>query len=169
MTRSFVFTLCCAIFLTAASGPALAKEKNVGLGFILGEPTGIDVKFWLANNHALEFGAAWSLSDNDEFHLQGDYLFHRFDLIKVETGDAFPLFFGVGGRVIVRDDEWREVRGRTVKVDREDVVGIRFPVGLAYIFRNYPFDIFAEIVPILDIAPDSDFDLEGAIGARFWF
>jgi hypothetical protein len=49
------------------------------------------------------------------------------------------------------------------------VFGVRFPVGLAYIFANYPFDIFGEIVPILDLVDETDFDLEGAIGARFWF
>jgi hypothetical protein len=146
-----------SIVLLAVAHPAAAQDtKKVGLGFILGEPTGLDLKIWLANQHALEFGAAWSLSDNDEFHLQGDYLFHKFDVFDITTGDEFPLFFGVGLRMILVDHF-------------DDVVGIRFPVGLAYIFADYPFDIFGEIVPILDIAPDSDFDLEGAIGARFWF
>jgi hypothetical protein len=151
-----LLTILCIIALAAAVTPASAQEKRVGIGFILGEPTGIDLKFWLANQHALEFGAAWSLSDNDEFHLQGDYLFHKFDVFDLTTGDDMPLFFGVGARMVLIDNF-------------DDVFGIRFPVGLTYIFADYPFDIFAEIVPILDVAPDTDFDLEGAIGARFWF
>ncbi len=154
MMRKFAFAIL-SVLVLAMAGPA-AADKNVGLGFILGEPTGIDMKFWLAQEQALEFGAAWSLSGNNEFHFQGDYLFHRFGLIKIDTGDEFPLFFGVGGRIILVDHA-------------DDTVGIRFPVGLDYIFRDYPFDIFGEIVPILDVAPDTDFDLEGAIGARFWF
>jgi len=155
MIRKSAFAILSVLVLVTA-GPSLAKDKNVGLGFILGEPTGVDMKFWLAQDHALEFGAAWSLSGNNEFHFQGDYLFHRFGLIDVDTGDDFPLYFGVGGRVVLIDHA-------------DDVVGIRFPVGLSYIFKDYPFDIFGELVPILDVAPDSDFDLEGAIGARFWF
>jgi len=134
----------------------MAAEKNFGLGVILGEPTGIDAKFWLANQHALEFGTAWSLSGDNKFHIQGDYLFHNFDVLKLNTGDRLPLFFGVGGRMIFRDN-------------RDDIFGVRFPVGLSYIFTKFPFDIFAEIVPILNVSPDTDFDLEGAIGARFWF
>ena len=156
MIRRCLFAVLCAAVLAIAAGPVAAKEKKVGLGFILGEPTGLDVKFWLANQHALEFGVAWSLSGNNEFHIQGDYLFHKFDVFDLTTGDDFPLFFGIGGRMILVDNY-------------KDVFGIRFPVGLTYIFANYPFDIFGEIVPILDVAPDSDFDLEGAIGARFWF
>jgi hypothetical protein len=77
-------------------------------------------------------------------------------VIHIDTGDQLPLFFGVGLRAVFREDA-------------KDVVGIRFPVGLDYIWANYPFDVFLELVPILDVAPDTDFDLEGAIGARFWF
>ncbi len=42
-------------------------------------------------------------------------------------------------------------------------------IGLDYYFGSAPFDIFGEIVPILDFFPDVDFELEGAIGGRFWF
>jgi hypothetical protein len=158
MKRSIIFGLIAA-FAIAHAVPAAAQGDNkyAGIGFIVGEPTGLDAKFFLNNEHALEFGLAWSLEGSNHLHLQGDYLWHRYGLIELNNGDEMPLFFGIGARLIVRDD------------DRDDILGIRFPVGLAYMFTNYPFDIFAEIVPILDLTPDSDFDLEGAIGARFWF
>lgn len=159
MTRSTIYAILAALALTTAALPAVAQEqatKHVGLGFIVGEPTGISLKMFLNNTNALDFAAAWSLSGNNDFHLQGDYLFHKYDLIDLKNSDDFPLFFGIGLRMVLIENY-------------DDVVGIRFPVGLDYLFANYPFDIFAEIVPILDLAPDSDFDLEGAIGARFWF
>jgi len=159
MIRSILCAIVVAVVGATAAIPASAQEqatKHVGLGFIVGEPTGIDLKMFLNNTNALEFAAAWSLSGDNDFRLQGDYLFHKYGLIDLKSQDDFPLFFGIGLRMILKENV-------------DDVVGIRFPVGLDYIFANYPFDIFAEIVPILDIAPDSDFDLEGAIGARFWF
>jgi hypothetical protein len=157
MIRKLLFATTTALFLAGAAGTASAQgEKQVGLGFIVGEPTGIDLKMWLNERNALEFALAWSLSDDNDLHIQGDYLWHKFDLIDLDNADQMPLFFGLGGRVVLRDDH-------------DDIVGVRFPVGLDYIFTNYPFDIFVEIVPILDLAPDTDFDLEGAIGARFWF
>ena len=163
MTRKLAIALSGLLMLSVLTGTSAAQtdanrsgSKQVGLGFIIGEPTGIDLKIFLNRVHALEFALAWSLSDENEMHLQGDYLWHKYDLIDLDNGDEFPLFFGVGGRVVLRDE-------------RDDIVGIRFPVGLDYIFTNYPFDIFFELVPILDVAPDTDFDLEGAIGARFWF
>ncbi len=164
MKRKLMFAMVAVLTLFALAGTTSAQSdanesgyKHVGLGFIVGEPTGIDLKIFFNKRNAVEFALAWSLSDEDEMHIQGDYLWHKYDLIDLDNGDEMPLFFGVGGRIVLIDDP----------VD--DVVGIRFPVGLSYIFTDYPFDIFFEIVPILDVAPDSDFDLEGAIGARFWF
>jgi hypothetical protein len=158
MTRKLVFAVLTVLLTFASAAPTAAQEeKRVGLGFIVGEPTGIDLKIFLNQTNALEFGLAWSLSDENDLHIQGDYLWHRWDVIDLDNGDQLPLFFGVGGRLILREDP----------VD--DVVGVRFPVGLDYMFTDYPFDIFVEIVPILDVAPDTDFDLEGALGARFWF
>jgi hypothetical protein len=145
----------------ALAAPAMAQKqgdnKYAGVGFIVGEPTGLSAKFFLNNEHALQFGLAWSLDGANELHLQGDYIWHRYGLIDLKNGDEMPLYFGVGGRFIFSEG------------DKDDIFGIRFPVGLDYLFTNYPFDIFVEIVPILDLTPDSDFDLEGALGARFWF
>jgi hypothetical protein len=162
MKRSIISALAAALTIAAAL-PALAQDdKYAGVGFIVGEPTGLDAKFFLNNEHALEFGLAWSLSGQNEMHLQGDYLWHRYDLIDLNNGDEMPLFFGIGARFVFTEDDPGDHND-------DDIVGIRFPIGLEYIFTNYPFDIFAEIVPILDLTPNSDFDLEGAVGARFWF
>ena len=157
--RRFIISGVFAALALAIAVPAMAqaKTKHAGVGFSVGEPTGLSAKFFMNNTNALQFGLAWSLSGQNELHIQGDYLWHRYNLIDLKNGDEMPLYFGVGGRFIVEEG------------DQDDVFGIRFPVGLDYLFTNYPFDIFAEIVPILDLTPDSDFDLEGAIGARFWF
>jgi hypothetical protein len=156
MNRAITCAILAAIALAVALPARAGDDKYVGLGFIVGEPTGLDLKFFMNNEHALEFGLAWSLSGENEMHIQGDYLWHRYDLIDMTNGDEMPFYFGIGGRMILVEDH-------------DDVVGIRFPIGLAYMFTNYPFDIFGAIVPILDLTPDTDFDLEGAVGARFWF
>jgi hypothetical protein len=157
MTRKLVFAMVTGALLAASAGTTLAQDKQVGLGFIIGEPTGIDFKVFLNKTNALQFALAWSLNDENDLHIQGDYIWHRYDVVDLNNGDQMPLYFGVGGRVVLIEDPG------------DDVVGIRFPVGLAYIFTDYPFDVFVELVPTLDLAPDTDFDLEGAIGARFWF
>jgi hypothetical protein len=144
------------LFLVALAGASEAKPRgDVGLGIIVGEPTGIDLKVFLGGVNAIEGAAAWSLSGDNEFHIQLDYLYHFYEWIEVKKG-SLPVFMGIGGRIALRENQ-------------DDLVGIRIPFGLAYEFADGIFDVFGEIVPVLNLAPDTDFDLEGAIGGRFWF
>ena len=144
-----------ALLCTVLSGNALAEGGSFGLGVIVGEPTGIDGKWFMSKTTALEGAAAWSMSGDNEFQLQLDYKFHNYSLITVKEGEL-PVYFGIGGRIAFRDNA-------------DDNLGIRIPVGLSYLFANAPLDVFGEIVPVMELTPDTDFDLEGAIGIRYFF
>lgn len=48
-------------------------------------------------------------------------------------------------------------------------LGIRFPVGLTYMFDGAPVDIFLEAAPALDIVPGTSFDINGGLGFRYFF
>jgi hypothetical protein len=141
--------------VAAVPSAARADGGPFGLGIILGEPTGITGKVWTGGRHAFDFGVAWSFDDTDAFHVYGDYLWHDFDLIDVSKG-TMTLHFGPGARVAIRD------RG-------DDRVGIRFVVGLDYRFETAPVDIFVDVVPVLDLAPDTDLEGMGGVGVRYYF
>jgi len=130
-----------------------AQERGFGLGIILGEPTGVSGKLWTSGQNAFDFAAAWSFQGDGNLLLQADYVWHIFRLIPVPEG-KLPFYVGVGGEVILADDP---------------VIGVRVPLGLDYMFGNAPVDIFVELVPILRLAPSTDFDFAGGIGARYWF
>jgi len=141
--------------LLSVPGVALAAGGPFGLGIIIGEPTGVSGKYLLSMRNAIDGAVAWSLDEDNDLHLHGDYLYHWYDKIAVEKG-SLPIFAGIGGRIRFREN-------------RDDDVGVRFPVGLSYLFDQAPFDVFVEIVPTLELAPDTDFELEGAIGSRYYF
>jgi len=42
-------------------------------------------------------------------------------------------------------------------------------VGLDYMFPDAPFDLFAEIVPTMNLLPSTSFDIGGGAGLRIWF
>lgn len=130
-----------------------AQERGFGLGIILGEPTGVSGKLWTSGENAFDFAAAWSFQGDGNLLLQADYVWHIFRLIPVSSG-KLPFYVGVGAEFIIADDP---------------VLGVRVPLGLDYLFADAPVDIFVEIVPILRLAPSTDFDLAGGIGARYWF
>lgn len=139
-----------------ATGAPRSEPLGLGLGVILGEPTGVSAKGWLSDTHAVDAAAAWSVRRDGFFQVHADLLLHDYDLLETEeVRGRLPVFYGVGGRVVLgKHDEW---------------VGVRFPLGVSYLFPSAPFDVFLELVPILDLLPETDFDLDAAIGARFYF
>jgi hypothetical protein len=147
------------LLLLLTSSAAVAQDAGFGLGVIVGEPTGLSAKTWLSRRTAVDFAAAWAFSDNGSLHLHSDFLIHRFDLIRIDEG-SLPLYFGIGGRLRFLEDS----RG-----DDDVNLGLRIPVGLDYLFEGAPLDAFVEIVPILDLVPDSDVSLNASIGIRYWF
>ena len=131
----------------------LAQDRGTGVGIIIGEPTGISAKHWLSSTTAIDGAIAWSFVDEGAFHIHADYLLHSFHLIRIEEG-KLPFYYGIGGRL---------------KTSGDARLGVRVPLGLAYIFQTTPIDIFLEIVPILDIIPQTDFRINAALGARYFF
>lgn len=125
---------------------------KLGLGFLLGEPTGISVKSWNSSRSAFDIGAAWSLAgrEGEALHLHADYLLHSW----FSDTNNLALYYGLGGRIIFAD---------------EAAVGARVPVGLNYVFSSVPFDMFVEAAPILDLTPEIELAGNGAIGIRYYF
>lgn len=145
-----------ALVIFSLAPNAFASGGPFGLGIILGEPTGINGKLYLGGKtNAIDGAAAWSFSGDNDFHLHGDYLYHNYGWIEVKKGEL-PVYFGIGARLKIRDNA-------------KNKFGVRVPVGLDYIFADAPFDVFVEVVPILELAPDTDFTMEGAVGGRFYF
>jgi len=142
-----------AAILLSAPVASLA-QGSFGIGIIVGEPTGVSAKIWLSQRSAIDLAAAWSFADETALHIHGDYVTHFFDLLSVSKG-SLPLYAGVGARVKFGEND--------------DYIGIRIPVGLAYLFEGVPLDVFLEVVPLLDVAPDTEFTLNAAIGVRYFF
>ncbi len=152
-----------AILMGLISTCAFAQDK-LGLGFILGEPTGFTVKYWLDDEHAIDGAAAWSFFDGDGFELHSDFLWHNFDLLKAPDGTdgKLSVYFGGGARLKFREDEGRN------HDEHDTVFGLRGPVGISYLFEGKPFDLFAEVAPILDLAPDVEINVSLAVGMHFY-
>jgi len=46
------------IFICISAGRVISQNSGVGLGVIVGEPTGISAKVWISNNSAFDAGVA---------------------------------------------------------------------------------------------------------------
>lgn len=157
MSTSIIVTI---VLLISLCDAAPAQTRGFGTGMILGEPTGISFKNWLSYSKAIDFAVAWSFEGNNSLTLHADYLNHNFRLIKVDKG-SLPFYYGIGARIKFGDDN--------KPGNDETRFGARVPLGLTYLFENITLDLFVEIVPILDLVPETDFRLNAAVGIRFFF
>lgn len=158
MKKNILFALVLGLLMILAK-PVTAQDHGFGMGIILGEPTGLSAKLWTSGDNAFDLAAAWSFRNYHNNHndgsilLQADYVWHFFNAISVSKG-KLPVYVGIGGRVVLADDP---------------SFGVRIPVGIDYLFADAPIDVFLELVPILDLSPETDFGVGGGIGIRYWF
>ena len=153
MRKNLKALLLITFLLLTYSGQLNAQNSEIGAGIIVGEPTGVCAKLWLDASSALNAAAAWSFIDKGAFQLHLDYIMHGDNLTRNHI-NKLVLYYGIGGRI---------------KLEKDSRLGVRIPVGLNYQFSKVPFDIFLEVVPILDIIPKTSFKFNGAFGARFFF
>jgi hypothetical protein len=145
-----------ARFNTNTTVSSSDNSGRLGAGIILGEPIGASLKYWFNDTLAIDGAIGWSSHDDTDLYVHSDVLWHNFDLIPVSRG-RMPVYFGVGGLVRFRDN------------NQDNQVGIRVPVGVSYMFDNAPVDVFVEIGPALDVAPDVQGEITGGVGIRYWF
>ena len=152
-------------------GGPYASSGNVGIGLILGSPTGISGKLYLGPGAAID--AALGLGIGEDVHLHVDYLFEFDDLAK-QPGFRLGWFAGIGGRLADTDeDDYTHVHGNGVRHrhDRDELdLGPRVPVGLEFRANELPrLEIFAEVALGLDLVEDPGLTIDAGIGGRFFF
>ncbi len=144
-----------AIVLICLSIPKLASATtggNFGAGLEIGVPSGLTGKYWLSDRNALDFNLGFNAYDN-WIGLGADYLWHEFDLIRVNSG-RLPLYYGMGA--------W-------VSVSNSPSFGGRGVVGLEYIFPSAPLDAFLEIAPGISVLPETKPIVNASLGMRYFF
>jgi hypothetical protein len=175
MKRTVVTTLLAVLLLAVGAGSAGATEvgysRKIGLGFVLGDPTGLSGKYWVGPTNAFDFalgftnygagvGASCFTDNNGVQHCQGyfdtsinvDYLWQS---NIVRGGAQLDWYIGGGGRVVI-------FGGRGFNL------GARMPVGVALMFNNPSFlEVFFELAPAFYIY--NGLTIEGGLGLRIYF
>jgi hypothetical protein len=145
--------------LTGGRQQAASIRRLANAGYSIISQLGLDsdeveeIHRYINRDYTAFAGAvAWSFFDRSAFQVHLDYLHHWFDFFRVEEGEL-NLYYGVGARVKVFKDDSR--------------LGVRFPGGLDYLIPDSEFNIFLEVVPILDLYPDIKPTLNVSFGARY--
>ena len=155
--RVILLSVFMALASVAWTSPVLHSRK-FGLGLVAGEPSGLSWKYWQGTANAFDGNIAWSFFDAGYFRANADYLWHNYGAIEVEQG-RMPLYYGIGATLW--GGHFHDHHGANI--------GVRGVIGLEYIFKDAPFDIFIELAPTMDIVPATGLWLQGGLGARFYF
>lgn len=141
------------IILVLFSLYAYSQDKGLGVGVIIGEPTGISLKKWLNTVNAIDAGFSWTLY-KPSLHLHVDYLWHSYNVF--DTKERIPIYYGIGGRIKFGN-----------KNDAR--LGVRGVLGIDFFLKKTPLDIFIEIAPIFDLVPSTSISGNGGLGVRYFF
>jgi len=135
-------------------------RKNLGFGIILGEPTGVTVKYWTDFDNAFVFDLGSSYFGSPR--LDADYLWHfnafNSDMANLYAGPGLALGFGEGHGF------W----DKTFRANSGTALGIRGVFGVDVLPRRTPLEIFGEIGVLVGLTPDFGSGIDGAIGIRFY-
>jgi hypothetical protein len=143
-------TLLAVMILLVLSSTLQAQDRGLGLGLVLGSPTGFSAKYWTTRDEAMQFGIGWVAMRKDHgTAVSFDYVWHSFNTIQ--ASERFPLFYGLGAQMV------------------SSSLGVRGVFGIGWHSRNAPIDVFLQIVPIVQLTDNSGFYLDAAVGVRYFF
>lgn len=136
------------------------EKGTLGIGIILGEPTGIAAKLYLQDDQAIQ-GAIGASFFAYGYSVHADYVLHPWILQDRDTF-VLPVYVGPGLRVIDY-----AARGQ----DSHWAVGLRAVGGLLFDFKNVPLDVFVEAAAILeyDFTEGVGLALNVGAGVRYYF
>ena len=147
-----------------AQGP---NGKAFGFGLIIGDPTGVSIKYYTNNENA--FDAYIGTSYFGRLRFGADYLWH-FDtfnsrVVKMYAGVGLALGVGNGHGIWYKED-----RNKFYYWQDESTLGFgaRALLGLSITPKRTPLEIFFEICPLMGISPNFGINMDAAIGIRFY-
>lgn len=116
-----------------------ADKGTLGVGIILGEPTGITAKLYLKDDQAIQ-AAVGSAFIGGGLQLHADYVFHPY-ILQTRPSFVLPVYVGPGVRVI------DYTNGRD---GSSFAIGARAVGGLLFDFKEVPLDAFIEVAGVLE-------------------
>jgi hypothetical protein len=147
-------SLMLALILLAWSFVAKGQKEDVGLGVVLGNPTGISAIYWTGDHSAIQLNMGYLMAREEHLLLSADFLVHPWIFYQKE--DLIKPYLGLGGGLGFISDL---------------SISVRLPLGTSYFFSAFPIEAFAELDPGLQLVGPGDvrFILGGYLGARWYF
>jgi hypothetical protein len=141
------------LLIAILANTGFSQGHGLGLGLMIGEPTGISLKGWVSYSGAIQLGIGYpSLSSTQGTALSAEYLWHAH---LFRSHEYFPLYFGLGG-----------IFGASSGMN---LFGARGVLGIAWWPHRSSLDVFLQMAPTLYFKPVSQFEFDFGFGVRYFF
>lgn len=143
------------LIVLLAGHSLVAQQKKLGIGIVLGAPTGFSFKHWNTPTYAIQGAIGGGF---DGITIGADFTFHTnaFNNSRLPFYYGPGLFFGSAGFGGPR-------------YNRGDLaLGGRFIFGIDYLFPDHPFDLAFELGPALLLTPVVGMGIEVGLAFRFY-
>lgn len=141
-------------------GSANASTPRLGLGFILGNPTGFSANYrLLPKNRSIDVALAFDLINHSIINLHTTYLWHYPNAMQV-SGQYLGWYYGLGAKLQTK---------RKINPNDEISFGPRASLGVNFPLEKGRFDLFGETALTMNIFPRTNAILDLAIGGRIYF
>ncbi len=158
----FVLAVLCMAPLSAS-----AQDSGFGLGVVFGDPTGVAFKAYVGPTTAIDGAVGLGVLGGDHVAAYIDFLWES--RLTSWSGANLAWYIGIGPKV-GRFSHHSHHGKHDDHSDHDQLnVGARAPLGLTFQLTRVPVDIFVEAAAGLWIVDNARFDLDGGLGARFWF
>ena len=140
----FMLLLFTAVAPFAAHAAEVGETRDLGLGIVLGEPTGITGKAYLSREHALDVTLGTGTYDDGRdsgLWLSLVYLWHP-SVLHSDPSFDLGWHFGVGGFITDR------------QIQDDAAIGARVPIGLDVTLHDVPVQFFLDVSADVEVLPD---------------
>jgi hypothetical protein len=164
-----IYLTVAALFLFSQAAFALESDKTVGVGFMLGDPTGITANFWRDETHSIDAGFAYTF--NTFLVGYSDYLWHfssAFEGTDLSEDHVTP-YIGAGLALFISGDTGRHDGDYFTQNGDTVGLGVRVPLGLEWEPNKTSVAFYLELVPGIGVVPSTFGFLQGGVGVRYYF
>ncbi len=171
--RNHKFTAAAAVsvfvlLLTSAPSRArMAVHRDISIGGVFGDPSGITLRYPLGISRAIDAGFGPDYFGSPRLQLDYIWQFHIFSspVFGGYIGPGLAVAFAKGINSFYTREPMKETFA--AQEDNRFEVGGRAVLGVNVTPKSFPFEFFFETAPLIPISRTFDLDFDGAIGFRY--
>lgn len=166
MKKPCLILFVCVLSYFSVSFAQSPQGRNFGFGIMVGDPTGLTIKYWTQRTNAIVIDVGGSYFGSPRIGL--DYLWHfdafRSNVAKLYAGFGGALGIGEGKGLYYDNDEGRFY----FRSDNGLGLGARGVFGINFVPQSTPLEIFLEVGLLVGLSPSFGSAFDSGLGLRFY-